>query len=86
MIEAVEPLTLGPYIKLSCLDGDQCSVYIEPWGTEFTLVRGDIFRIESDAFLTGDAEVSYVPGGISVTFTADVPVVIIDGDGNRLSV
>src|SRR5688572_14717246 len=83
-VKPMETELLGPHIRLTCLEGDECSVYIEPWGTEFTLVRGDILRIESDALLTGDVEISRVPGGIAVTFTADRPIAIVDGRGNRL--
>lgn len=75
-----------PHINMTCLDGDQCSVYIEPWGTELTLKQGDVFHIESEAFLTGDVEISRVPGGISLAFTVDVPIVITDGNGRRLNV
>lgn len=78
--------TTPPRIKVTCLDGEQCSLYIEPWGSEFTILRGDVLFVESEALLTGDVEVSYVAGGISIAFTADVPIVITDLDGRRLSV
>lgn len=76
----------SPRIKVTCLDGEQCSLYIEPWGSEFTLVRGDVLFVESEAFLTGDVEVSYVAGGIAIAFAADVPIVITDLDGRRFDV
>lgn len=70
-----------PRIKLTCLDGDQCALYIEPWGTELTLRRGDVFVVESEAFASGDVEVSRVPGGMSLGFTADASVRIFDRSG-----
>lgn len=81
-----QPSTPTPRIKVTCLEGDQCALYIEPWGTEFTVLRGDVLFVESEAFLTGDAEVSFVSSGLSIAFTADVPIVITDLDGRRLSV
>ena len=72
-----------PRFQVTCLDGDECKVYVEPWGTEFTLQRGDAFFVESQAFATGDVEVSCVPGGISLAFTADVPIIITGRAGRR---
>ncbi len=73
-------------LTLTCLTGRQCSVYFEPWGTEHILVTGDMFHVESPALASGDVEVSYVDGGIALTFTADVPVVVLDGAGKLLDI
>lgn len=75
-----------PSIRLSCLDEEQCSIYFEPWGTEYVLLKGDSFVVRSSAFTTGDVEVSYVTGGISLTFTVDDEIEILDSSGARLSV
>lgn len=75
-----------PHLALTCLSGQQCSVYFEPWGTEYILLSGDVFNVESSALATGDVEVSYVDGGIALTFTADVPIVVTDRAGKRLEI
>lgn len=75
-----------PRLKTTCIDGERCTLYIEPWGTEFDIQRGDALFVESEAFVTGDVEVSAVPGGISIAFTADVPILITTLDGRTLSV
>ena len=76
----------APRLTLTCLFGAQCSVYFEPWGTEYILLSGDIFNVESPAFASGDVEVSYVDGGIALTFTVDAPIVVTDGAGRRLEI
>lgn len=75
-----------PSLRLTCIEGDQCSVYVEPWGTEYILLRGDVFHVETEALASGDVEVSYVNGGISLGFYADVPIRITDSTGRRLSI
>jgi hypothetical protein len=75
-----------PGLTLTCVSGPQCSVYFEPWGTEYILLSGDVFRVETPALSTGDVEVSYVEGGIVLTFTVDVPIVVTDGTGKRLEI
>ena len=76
---------LGAHIALTCLVGERCSIFFEPLGTELTLTRGDIIRVASDAFMTGDVEVSLVPGGISLAFTREMPLQVWDGSGNAIS-
>jgi len=61
-------------------------IYLEPWGTEYVLLRGDVFQVTSSAFSTGDVEVSYVARGISLTFTTDAPITITDAAGRILLV
>lgn len=75
-----------PALTLTCVSGPQCSVYFEPWGTEYILLSGDVFHVETTALSTGDVEVSYVEGGIALTFTVDVPIVVTDGTGKRLEI
>ena len=75
-----------PGLTLTCASGPQCSVYFEPWGTEYILLSGDVFHIQTSALSTGDVEVSHVEGGIALTFTADVPIVLTDGTGKRLTI
>jgi hypothetical protein len=75
-----------PGLTLTCLTGPQCSVYFEPWGTEYTLLSGDVFHVETTALATGDVEVSYDEGGIVLTFTVDVPIVVTDRTGQRLEI
>ena len=72
-----------PRIQVTCLHGERCQLYVEPWGTEFTVRRGEALFIESTALVTGDVEVSYAPGGISIAITADVEVSITDRKGRR---
>ncbi len=75
-----------PSLTLTCLEGDQCSVYLEPWGTEYILVKGDAFRVQTEALASGDVEISYVSGGISLTFLVDVPIHITDSTGRNLPI
>ena len=75
-----------PALTLTCLSGPQCSVYFEPWGTEYILLSGDVFRVETTALSTGDVEVSCVEGGIVLAFTVDVPIVVTDRSGKRLEI
>lgn len=63
-----------------------CSVHFEPWGTEFILLTGDLIIVRSEAFASGDVEISYVEGGISLAFTRDVPIEITDESGRQLSI
>ncbi|MFC4853010.1 hypothetical protein [Actinophytocola glycyrrhizae] len=78
--------TTMPSLKLTCLEGDQCSVYLEPWGREYILVKGDVFHVQTEALASGDIEISYVGGGISIAFYADVPIHITDGTARNLSI
>ena len=73
-----------PNICLTCIEGEQCMVYFEPWGTEYVLSRGDVFQVSSSAFSTGDVEVSYAKGGISIAFTSSAPITITDKAGRIL--
>ena len=75
-----------PGLTLTCLTEPQCSVFFEPWGTEFTLRSGDVFHVETTALSTGDVELSYVDGGIVLAFTVDVPIVVTDRTGQRLEI
>ncbi|MDP9903109.1 colicin immunity domain-containing protein [Arthrobacter bambusae] len=70
-----------PNVSLSCLADEQCRIHFEPWGTEYVLSRGDVFQVSSSAFSTGDVEVSYVAGGISLVFASDAPVTVTDRTG-----
>jgi hypothetical protein len=79
-------VSIVPSLQLTCLEGDQCSVYLEPWGTEYVLLRGDVFHVQTEALATGDVEVSYVSGGISLAFYTDVPIHITDSTGRNLPV
>jgi hypothetical protein len=78
--------TAAPSLLLTCLGRDQCSVHLEPWGTENILLRGDAFRIESEALASGDVEVSYVEDGISIAFSVDAPIRITDSTGRSLPI
>lgn len=78
--------TALPSLTLTCLEGDWCSVYLEPWGTEYTLVKGDVFHVRTAALTTGDVEISYVSGGISLGFQTDDPVHITDSTGRTLPI
>jgi hypothetical protein len=75
-----------PRLTLTCLAGQQCSVYFEPWGTEYILLSDDVFHVESSATASGNVEVSYVEGGIALTFTVDVPIIVTDASGKRLAI
>jgi hypothetical protein len=61
-------------------------VYFEPWGTEYVLSREDVFQVSSSAFSTGDVEVSYAIGGISIAFTSSAPITITDKAGRILPI
>lgn len=61
-------------------------MYFEPWGTEYILRSNDVFHVDTTAPSTGDVEVSYVEGGIVLTFTVDVPIVVTDRTGQRLEI
>lgn len=75
-----------PGLTLTCVTGPHCSVYFEPWGTEYILRSNDVFHVDTTALSTGDVEVSYVEGGIVLTFTVDVPIVVTDRTGQRLEI
>lgn len=70
-----------PNIILTCLEDEQCTIYFEPWGDEYVLKNGDVIRVFSNAFTTGDVEVSYLPGAISLAFTSNAPVTVTDATG-----
>ena len=55
-----------PSLIITCLEGDACQVYFEPYGSENTAVRGDAFLVKPPASTLEPVEVSYVAGGISV--------------------
>lgn len=52
---------------LTCVDVDSCSVVFEPLGMEYILTSGDIFRVVMTGPASGDFEITYSPGAISVT-------------------
>lgn len=76
--------TQSPGLTLTCVDVDRCTVYVEPWGTELVLKRAERLCFESDAFLSGDVEVSLVPTGISVVFSSNSIVRITDRNGQNV--
>jgi hypothetical protein len=75
-----------PSVLLTCVSGERCSVFFEPWGTEHVLSTEDWFRVESEAFATGSVEIGYVRQGIVVGFTADQPVRVTDRAGRELPI
>lgn len=76
----------GARVALTCLEGEQCTVYLEPWGATFLLRKGDVFYVESPALASGDVEIGNVNGGISLSFMVDVPVTITDRAGRELPI
>ncbi|NYI99588.1 hypothetical protein HNR19_000287 [Nocardioides thalensis] len=78
--------TPTPKLQVTCLDGEACILFLEPWGTEVEVRQGNGLTIESTAFLTGDVEIGFVPEGIMAVFTADVPISITDEHGRRYGV
>ncbi len=75
----------APRVTFTQTDRDECTLFIEPWGTELPLRRGCAIVVESAAFLTGDVEVSHCDDGVVVGFTKDVGVRLLDQDGNTLA-
>lgn len=47
-------------------------------GNNCILKHEEIFHVFSPAFATGDVEVSYVQGGISLAFTGNAPVSVTE--------
>jgi hypothetical protein len=56
---------------ITCLEGDACQVYFEPYGSEHTLVKGDEFLVEPPASMLEPVAVGYVAGGISVVISSE---------------
>ena len=63
-----------PYLVLTCLDGDSCTVFFEPWGSEHELGRDDVFTVYTSELSAGGVEVSYTARGISLMFSTDAPL------------
>lgn len=78
-------MSARPSVTLSCLEGEQCVVTFEPWGTEHVLRRGDSLRIETAALSTAALEVSYVADGLSVCISSDDEVLVTDRSGRRMA-
>jgi len=53
-------------LTLTCIDAESVVVSFEPEGAHHQLKRGDWFRVEISGPDEGDAEISYVPGGLIV--------------------
>lgn len=53
-------------LVLECVQADSCSVIFEPFGAEYILQAGDAFHIEITGRGTGDVQIWYGPGAISI--------------------
>lgn len=71
-------------LTITCLDGEKCIIYFEPWGTEHILSVGEIMYVDSPAIASGHVEVAYTDGGIVLAFTVDAPVRISNAAGQEL--
>ena len=80
-----EPYGHPNSVIVTCLEPEGCNVYFEPWGSEYRLQPGDWLVVTTDAVSTGQFEVSYSPGAISLGFTAGEPV-ITNGAGGRIQI
>ena len=74
-----------PYLVLTCLDGDSCMVFFEPWGSEHELRRDDVFTVYTSELSAGGVEVSYTARGISLMFYTDVPLTVVNKAGEELA-
>jgi hypothetical protein len=79
-------MTQQPSLALSCLDGDECVVYFEPWGSEHALAKGDVMRIETTALNNGAVEISFVGNGISVCISSNDEIRVVNGAGRELRI
>ena len=82
MSEVAHTLTM----LLTCLGGDECTVYVEPWGSEHLLKKGDLFTLTVSGSAASNVEVSYVANGIIVGIRDDVDATLTDRSGARLTI
>lgn len=73
-----------PRIALSAL-GTTGKLFIEPWGTELTLLPGRRLYLVSEALSRGAVEVNLVAGGLSVCISSDDDVQITTEDGEQIA-
>ena len=65
---------------------DPCMLYFEPWGAEYELLPSDVVTVQTDAFKSGQVEISYSVGSIVLAFTEDVEINVTNGNGQRIPV
>lgn len=53
-------------LVIKCLEPEQCSVVIEPYGSEVTLAADDVLELEIGSAEEEPVEVAYSPGCITV--------------------
>jgi len=53
-------------LLLTCLEGQECAVVLEPLGTEHTLNHNDVFSIELQGSGDGEVEIGFHRDGLSV--------------------
>jgi hypothetical protein len=64
-------VTEVPSILVTCINAADCTLIIEPWGTEYTINAGESITVSSHALSHGGCEVSYSPGRIVVGITTN---------------
>lgn len=75
-----------PELILTCIEGDECLVYFEPWGSEHILRKGDAFTVRTLAIATSNVEISFVKNGIIVGISSDAPISVTDNQGKELPI
>jgi hypothetical protein len=75
-------MTTSPSFIVTNIDDAPCVVDFEPWGTEYSLAPGDFVRVVSDDLLSGNLEVSYHPGRISIAFASETNLALSNRAGD----
>jgi hypothetical protein len=74
-----------PSLLVTCVGASECTLIVEPWGTEYHLAAGDWIKVVTQAIAKDACEVSYSPGAILVGITTNDPVQIYHSSQGELS-
>jgi hypothetical protein len=75
----------APSILVTCVGAPECTLIIEPWGTEYHLEAGASITVSTEAISRGGCEVSYSPGAILIGITTNDPIRIHHSSRGELS-
>lgn len=78
-------MTEVPSIVVTCVGVPDCTLIIEPWGTEYHLDSGASITVSTMAILQGGCEVSYSPGAILIGITRNDPIRIYHSSQGEVS-
>lgn len=73
-----------PFLTLMAQNVGTWNVYIEPWGTQFSLGPNDALFVHSAALARGEVGITHFPDGVAIYFNNGEEPRVFDGAGVEL--